>query len=105
MPFIKFYGFNQETLQNKSNQIISIITDRANIKATKVKIYNAPDISITINPPIIEIAMFQRPIETYDSIASDLNNLFHDTEFHNPHIYFVVIEEKLYYKQGLPIVN
>ncbi len=103
MPFLRFKGFDKPFLQAIAPVITEKFSGIAKIPEETVKIELINVERITDTPLSLEIFMFQRDKEEHDAIASAMHNVLKEYGFAHVHIFFIILEPSLYYKEGVPL--
>lgn len=103
MPFLRFKGFDKEMLTAFAPQLAERVSDLAGISPSKVKVELLHADFITDVPPSVEIAMFPRKQEIHDAIAQWLHERLQERGYERAHIYYVLLNPALYYKEGKPL--
>lgn len=105
MPFLRFKGFEKPFLQEISSELIDTFSAVAGVTKEKVKIELLAVERITDTPLSLEIFMFQREQAKHDAIASAMYKLLAGHGHAHVHIFFVVLNPSLYYKEGEPLTH
>ncbi|RNB83357.1 DUF1904 family protein [Brevibacillus fluminis] len=103
MPFLRFKGFDKEKLTAVAPQMIERFAAIAHIPEEIVKLELLMVEAINKTPLSLEIFMFQREQQVHDAIAAMMNQLLEEHGFANVHIFFIILNPSLYYKQGQPL--
>ncbi|BFH61014.1 DUF1904 family protein [Paenibacillus azoreducens] len=103
MPFVRFTGFEKNVVEHVAPAIIEDFAAIANIPQEIVKIELLPVEKIINSPQSVEIYMFPREQEKHDAIAKMINEHLKNEGFHRAHIFYVLLQPSLYYKEGLPL--
>ncbi|ANX13931.1 hypothetical protein ABE41_018115 [Fictibacillus arsenicus] len=103
MPFIRFTGFNRETLEIFAPSLIEKIATIANIQKDTIKLELHKTEPLTQSPPSIEILIFPRDQQTFDSLSSLIYEILSKYGYTNVHIFFQLLSPLLYYKNGVSI--
>lgn len=103
MPFLRFTGFDKTALQELAPALISRFSDIANIPEEIIKLERTLVEPIANSPLSVEIRMFQREQEKHDAIAAMIHDLLHAHGHHHVHIYYILLNPALYYKEGVPL--
>ncbi len=103
MPFIRFKGFTNQFVAEISSFVVDQFSLIADVPKEKVKIELLHADKITDSPHSLEIMMFPRPQEKHDALASMLYRIVSTYGYENTHIFFILLNPSLYYKEGKPI--
>ncbi|NQX58001.1 DUF1904 family protein [Paenibacillus qinlingensis] len=103
MPFLRFKGFEKNSLINFSSLIIEQFSNLANVPKEIVKMELINVEQITYSPMSVEILMFQRKKEIHDEIAKMMYRILSEHGFTHTHIFFIMLTPSFYYKEGLPL--
>lgn len=103
MPYIRFKGFPDLFVEEITPLIVEQFASIVQIEREKVKI-ELLNVSIITNTPLsVEIMMFQRVQETHDAIAATINRIIQERGYPGVHIFFIILDRHLYYKEGKPL--
>ncbi|WP_164985087.1 DUF1904 family protein [Ammoniphilus sp. CFH 90114] len=105
MPYLRFNGFTTEELTSLIPKITQVFAITADIEEGKVKVELCQRDSLTHNPRYLEILMFQRSQDKHDRIVADLHELLESGGFKDTHIFYMILDPKLYYKNGKPLTG
>lgn len=105
MPYLRFKGFPSEFLRTIAPQVVEDFAQIVSIAKEKVKIESLLSEAITQVPLSVEILMFPRKQEVHDAVAAKLNRLLQDFGYEHVHLFFVILNPLLYYKNGEPLVS
>ncbi|KOP68692.1 hypothetical protein AMS62_28250 [Bacillus sp. FJAT-18019] len=103
MPYLRFKGFPEVFLEELTPQVVEEFAGIVHIPKEIVKIESLPYQIITNTPLSVEILMFQRSQEIHDAIAASIHNILSEHGYRNVHIFFVILQRNLYYKEGRPL--
>ncbi|WP_368504987.1 DUF1904 family protein [Alkalihalophilus sp. As8PL] len=103
MPFLRFKGFDKSILKDASTALAEQMSIMANVSPETVKIELIQVDQITETPCSVEIFMFQRDQKTHDEIAAMINHLLKGYGYSNIHIFYIILNPELYYKEGMPL--
>lgn len=103
MPYLRFKGFPTDMLRAIAPRVIEEFAQIVHIANEKVKIESLVTEAITQVPLSVEIFMFPRKQEVHDAAAAMLNRLLLEHGFDNIHIFFVILNPQVYYKNGEPL--
>ncbi|NOJ73221.1 DUF1904 family protein [Paenibacillus alvei] len=103
MPYIRFKGFQDSFVEEITPEVVENFASIVHIEQEKVKIEVLNVHMITNTPLSVEIMMFQRDQETHDQVAFRLNEMLKERGYPGVHIFFVILNPHLYYKEGLPL--
>ncbi|ARK29625.1 DUF1904 family protein [Halalkalibacter krulwichiae] len=103
MPFVRFRGFEKQDLEQLSPYLVEEFATIAEIPMEIVKVELLHAEQLTNNPPLVEISMFQRDQSTHDAIAAMIYRLVNNYGYKNAHIFFVILQPGLYYKEGVAL--
>jgi len=103
MPYLRFKGFPTDMLRAIAPRVIEEFAQIVHIANEKVKIESLVTEAITQVPLSVEIFMFPRKQEVHDAAAAMLNRLLLEYGFDNIHIFFVILNPQVYYKNGEPL--
>ena len=104
MPFLRFKGFEKCIIEEISPFITEEFSNIVNIPKDIVKIELLHVDQVTNSPLSVEIFMFQRQQKEHDAIALMIHEKLYEYGY-NPHVFFVILNPSLYYKEGKPIEN
>ncbi|WP_047151154.1 DUF1904 family protein [Aneurinibacillus tyrosinisolvens] len=105
MPFLRFKGFEKKILQQIAPDLVAEFSHIANVPKEIVKIELVAVEQITDHPPSLEILMFPREKETHDRLASRLHAMVSEYGYSHVHIFFILLNHSLYYKEGSPLAE
>ncbi|HJV46782.1 MAG TPA: DUF1904 family protein [Bacillota bacterium] len=105
MPFLRFKGFEHDFVRQIAPEVILQIVRLADVTEEKVKIELVPIIRITDTPLSLEIYIFPRDQKKHDQIAAAMNQIFEDHGCIGVHIFFILLNPELYYKNGMPLLT
>lgn len=105
MPFLRFKGFDKETLLRIAPNAAQRVAELAGVSEAKVKIELLHAEAITSVPPSVEILMFPRKQEVHDAIAEWLHTQLREHGYAQAHIFYVLLNPSLYYKEGQPLTD
>ena len=105
MPFIRFKGFNKEDVERLSESIIEKSSEIIEVPKQLIKLELLNIETITPNPCTVEIYMFQREPDKHHALANSLYQIISQAGYKDAHIFFVMLTEAYYYKQGQPLTN
>ncbi|MFE5323632.1 DUF1904 family protein [Paenibacillus sp. NPDC056579] len=105
MPYLRFKGFPTDVLRTIAPRVVEEFAHIVNISNEKVKMESLVTEAITQVPLSVEILMFPRKQEVHDAAASMLNRLLQEQGYDNIHIFFVILDPKVYYKNGEPLAT
>ncbi|GAB6991471.1 DUF1904 family protein [Paenibacillus pini] len=103
MPFIRFKGFEKEFVERIAPVFIERFASIANIPQEIVKLELLHVEKITNSPLSVEIMMFPREHEKHDAIAAMIHSLLEEHGYSHTHIFYILLNPSLYYKEGLPL--
>lgn len=103
MPFLRFKGFDKNILTAMAPLMIEKFSAIANIPEEIVKLEMLQVEAINNTPLSVEIFIFQREQQTHDEIAAMLNQMLEEQGFEKVHIFFIILNPALYYKNGQPL--
>lgn len=103
MPFVRFTGFEKNVVETAAPAIIECISGIANIPEEIVKIELLHVEKITNSPRSVEIFMFPREEEKHHAIAENINRILENLGCPHTHIFYVLLNSSLYYKEGQPL--
>ncbi len=103
MPYLRFSGFDEETLRDRLPEIATLFARVAAVPREIVKIELLRIERLTDTPRSLEILMFPRSQEKHDAIAAALHGLLGTFGYGETHIFFLHLSPALYYKGGLPL--
>lgn len=103
MPYIRFKGFPDLFVEEITPLIVEEFASIVQIEREKVKIELLNVHIITNTPLSVEIMMFQRVQETHDAIAASINRILQEHGYPGVHIFFIILDRHLYYKEGKPL--
>ncbi|MGN7359946.1 DUF1904 family protein [Paenibacillus sp. SAF-054] len=103
MPFVRFTGFEKNVVETVAPAIVEELAAIANIPQEIVKIELLHVEKITNSPQSVEIFMFPREQEKHDAIAKMINEHLKRQGYDRAHIFYVLLQPSLYYKEGLPL--
>ncbi|MEC0372408.1 DUF1904 family protein [Paenibacillus chibensis] len=103
MPFVRFTGFEKNVVETVAPAIIEEMAAIANIPQEIVKIELLHVEKITNSPQSVEIYMFPREQEKHDAIAKMIDGHLKKQGYDRTHIFYVLLQHSLYYKEGLPL--
>ncbi|GAB6930293.1 hypothetical protein JCM10914A_42760 [Paenibacillus sp. JCM 10914] len=103
MPYLRFKGFSNVFLEELTPRIVDEFAKVVQVPKEIVKIELLPYQIITNTPLSVEILMFERPQEIHDAVADSIHRLLLEKGYPNVHIFFVILQRKLYYKEGKPL--
>ncbi|WP_238457386.1 DUF1904 family protein [Alkalihalophilus pseudofirmus] len=103
MPFLRFKGIDSDIVRHAAPYLIDQMSLIANLPKETVKIEVISVVQITDTPSSVEIFMFERDQETHDHLASMINKKLTDYGYTNVHVFFVILNPDLYYKEGKPL--
>ncbi|HEY6008428.1 MAG TPA: DUF1904 family protein [Geobacteraceae bacterium] len=105
MPYLRFKGFDEVFLQDLLPVLVDEFSRTAAVPQEIVKVELLSITQITATPRSLEIFMFPRTQEKHDRIAENLHGLLSHFGYQDVHIFFVLLNPSLYYKQGAPLKN
>lgn len=105
MPYLRFKGFDEDCLRDQLPILVDEFSAVAAVPKEIVKVELLSVTRITATPRSVEIYMFPRPQEKHDAIAAILHGLLSGWGYGDAHIFFVLLNPSLYYKQGAPLGN
>ena len=105
MPFMRFSGFEEDFLHRVLPVLLEEFSRVAGVPPETVKVELLPVRRITATPCSLEIRMFPQPRERHDRIALLLHELFSHFGHRDVHIFFVLLDPSLYYKEGVPLTG
>ena len=105
MPYLRFKGFDEETLRQQVPVLVEEFARVAAVRQEIVKVELLSITQITATPLSLEIFMFPRDQQKHDDIAATLHDLLSHFGYGDVHIFFVLLTPSLYYKKGLPLKN
>lgn len=105
MPFLRFKGFEKEIVVRLAPGLAKRVAELAGISEAKVKIELLQAEPITEVPPSVEILMFPRKQEVHDAIAGWLHAQLKENGYANAHIFYVLLNPGMYYKEGKPLTD
>ncbi|MBM7563153.1 hypothetical protein JOC55_000085 [Paenibacillus sacheonensis] len=100
---MRFKGFSAAFLKQIAPPLVEEFAALVSIPKEIVKIELLDIQVITNTPRSLEILMFQRTQELHDAIASKLNRMLTEFGCENVHIFFIILNPALYYKEGKPL--
>lgn len=103
MPYLRFKGFSDVFLEEITPKVVDEFAGIVQIPEEIVKIELLPYKIITNTPLSVEILMFQRAQEVHDAIAASIHGILSERGYRNVHIFFVILNRNLYYKEGRPL--
>jgi len=103
VPFVRFTGFEKNVVEAFAPAIVEEMAAIANIPQEIVKIELLHVEKITNSPQSVEIYMFPREQEKHDAIAKMIDGHLKRHGFDRAHIFFVLLQHSLYYKEGVPL--
>lgn len=103
MPYLRFKGFSEVFLEEITPTVVETFAGIVQIPKEIVKIEQLPYRIITNTPLSVEILMFQRSQETHDAVAASIHEILSERGYRNVHIFFVILNRNLYYKEGRPL--
>ncbi|RAR41026.1 DUF1904 family protein [Paenibacillus sp. MDMC362] len=103
MPYLRFKGFTEVFLEEITPQVVAEFAGIVQIPQEIVKIELLPYQIITNTPLSVEILMFQRSQEIHDAVAARIHDILSEHGYRNVHIFFVILQRNLYYKEGRPL--
>lgn len=103
LPFVRFTGFEKQIVETAAPAIVECISDIANIPQEIIKIELLHVEKITNSPRSVEIYMFPREEDKHHAIAEQLNSILDSYGYLHTHIFFVLLNPSLYYKEGQPL--
>lgn len=103
MPYIRFKGFPEVFLEEITPIVVDEFSEIVQIPKEMVKIEGLPYNIITNTPLSVEILMFQRSQDTHNAIAARINDILSKRGYLNVHIFFIILQRNLYYKEGRPL--
>lgn len=105
MPYLRFKGFDEAFLRTVSPELVEEFARAAAVPREVVKVELLAITQITATPRSLEIFMFPRVREKHDHTAERLHALLSCHDYCDVHIFFVLLEPSLYYKEGMPLQN
>jgi hypothetical protein len=105
MPFLRFQGFDKEVVERLAPGLAEQVAELAGISEAKVKIELLKAEPITDVPPSVEILMFPRKQDVHDAIAGGLHARLQECGYAHAHIFYVLLNPALYYKEGKPLTD
>lgn len=105
MPYLRFKGFPTDFLRSVAPRVVEEFAQIVHIPNEKVKIESLVTEAITQVPLSVEILMFPRKQDVHDAAASMLNRLLLEHGYENVHIFFVILNPLVYYKNGEPLAS
>jgi hypothetical protein len=103
MPFLRFKGFSREYLHTIAPRLAEEFSQLVGITKEIVKIELLLTEAITAVPHSLEILMFPRQQEVHDTVAATLNQMFCESGYDRVHIFFIILDPHVYYKNGEPL--
>lgn len=103
MPFLRFKGFEEEGLRQMLPSLTDDFSRVAGVPREVVKIELLSITQVTATPRSLEIFMFGRDQAKHDAIATTLHALLSGQGYAGVHIFFVLLDPALYYKEGMPL--
>ncbi len=105
MPYLRFKGFDEESLRELGPLIVEEFSRVAVVPREVVKVELLGIVRITSTPRSLEILMFPREQKKHDAIAATLDAILRRHGHGDVHIFFVLLSPSLYYKEGVPLKN
>lgn len=105
MPFIRFKGFNKEDVERLSESIIEQSSEIIEVPKQLIKLELLNIEAITPNPCTVEIYMFQREPDKHHALANSLYQIVSQAGYQDAHIFFVMLTEAYYYKEGQALTD
>ncbi|MCS7462092.1 DUF1904 domain-containing protein [Paenibacillus doosanensis] len=105
MPYLRFKGFPTEFLKMLAPRIVEEFAQIVNITKEKVKIESLVTEAITQVPLSVEILMAPRKQEIHDAAAAMLNRLLKEYGYEQIHLFFIILNPRLYYRNGEPLAS
>jgi hypothetical protein len=103
MPYLRFKGFSKPYLQAIAPRLVEDFSRIVGISKEIVKIELLPAESITAVPCSLEILIFPRSQEVHDAVAATINQMLRESGYDRVHIFFIILDPHLYYKNGEPL--
>jgi len=103
MPFLRFKGFEENCLRRLLPALVEKFSWAAAVPREIVKVELLKIVQLSETPQSLEIYMFPREQKKHDLIATTMNELLSAEGFGGVHIFFVLLNPALYYKEGRPV--
>jgi hypothetical protein len=103
MPYLRFKGFPSEYLHTISPRLVEEFAQLVGITKSIVKIELLLAEAITQVPLSLEVLMFPRKQEVHDAVAAKFNQILNESGYEHVHIFFILLNPQLYYKNGEPL--
>jgi hypothetical protein len=104
MPYLRFKGFSGDFLRTLAPRLTEEFAQLVDIPKERVKIELLQSEAITQVPLSVEILMFPRKQEVHNAIAAMINSMLCEYGY-QVHIYYVLLNPSLYYKNGEPLTT
>jgi hypothetical protein len=105
MPYLRFKGITDDVIRMLAPRLMEEFAELIGVAKEKVKIELLLTETITQVPPSVEILMFPRKQEVHDAAAAVIHRILCDFGCDQAHIFYVLLNPLLYYKNGEPLAS
>lgn len=103
VPYLRFKGFPRGDVEQLAPLVVEEFAHIVKVPQEIVKIELLPVEPILNSPLSLEIMMFPREQAIHNDVAARLHSLLKEYGHSQVHIFFILLNRALYYKEGQPL--